>query len=34
MYCASALWESDTPAAAQAYIVRPEQSNTSGPDPA
>src|ERR1700741_219616 len=33
-YCASALWGSATPAAAHAYIVRPEQSKTSGPDPA
>src|SRR4051794_18522174 len=33
-YCASALWGSDTPAAAHAYIVSPEQSNTSGPEPA
>ena len=31
MYCASALWGSDTPAAAHAYIVRPEQSNDVGP---
>src|SRR5882757_5639214 len=34
LYCASALCDSDTPAAAHAYIVSPEQSNESGPDPA
>ena len=33
-YCAAALCGSDTPAAAHAYIVRPEQSNESGPEPA
>ena len=33
-YWAAALCERETPAAAQAYIVRPEQSKTSGPEPA
>src|SRR5580700_9319320 len=33
-YCASALWGRDTPAAAHANIVSPEQSKTSGPEPA
>ena len=29
--CTEDAWDSDTPAAAHEYIVRPEQSNESGP---
>jgi hypothetical protein len=31
-YCAPEKWGSDTPPALHAHIVRPEQSNESGPD--